>query len=314
MARGRGGHPIEICEVRDPKQLYRLARSGDIPNFTGISSGSPYEAPICPDLLIESGIYAIEECRNKVPRLLVDQGIVPSAILDPVDRHIDITQKIDLIEASKTLPGVPLTKLDLQWAQVIAEGWATPLEGFMRESELLECLHFKTLTAHNMCHSQSIPIVLPIDDQHKQKLRGFESVMLSYLDKPVGLLADIEAYEDRKRERCARTFGSVDMGHPTIKNIIESKSQWLLGGRLQLFERILWEDGLDKYRLTPSEIRYQLIQKKADAVFVFQLRNPLHNGHVLLINETYQKLQATYKQPVLLLHPIGGWTTMCLSK
>ena len=43
-------------------------------------------------------------------------------------------------------------------------------------------------------------------------------------------------------------------------------------------------------------------------MFVFQLRNPLHNGHVLLINETYKKLQESYENPVLLLHPIGGWT------
>lgn len=300
--------PIEICEVRDPKQLYRLARSGDIPNFTGVSSGAPYEVPICPDLLIESGIYAIEECCTKVLRLLVDQKMVPSAILDPVDMHIDITQKIDLIEASKALPKISLSKLSLQWAQVIAEGWATPLEGFMRESEYLECIHLKTITANNMVHSQSIPIVLPIRDDDKRRARGFNTVELLYEEKPVGLLIDVEIYEDRKKERCARTFGSVDVGHPTIKSIMESDTCWLMGGRLQMFERVQWNDGLDKYRLTPQEIRHRLIQMKADAVFVFQLRNPLHNGHVLLIDETYEKLRATYEHPVLLLHPIGGWT------
>lgn len=300
--------PIDICEGRDPKQLYRLARSGDIPNFTGVSSGAPYEAPVCPDLLIKSGIFAIEECRNMVLRLLVDQKIVPSATLDPVDMHFDITQKIDLIEASKMLPKISLSKISLQWAQVIAEGWATPLEGFMRESEYLECIHFKTLTSNDLVHSQSIPIVLPITDDDKKRTRGFESVVLQYSGKPVGLLTDIEIFEDRKKERCARTFGSVDTRHPSIKSIIESDTRWLMGGRLQLFERIQWEDGLDKYRLTPQEIKHRLIQKKADAVFVFQLRNPLHNGHVLLINETFQKLKATYEHPVLLLHPIGGWT------
>lgn len=300
--------PIEICELRDPKQLYRLARSGEIPEFTGVSSGAPYEIPICPDLLIESGIYAIEECRMKVLRLLVDQQLVPSAILDPVDRHLPITQKIDLIEASKMLPRIDINELSLQWAQVIAEGWATPLEGFMRESEYLECIQFKTITAHNMVHSQSIPIVLPIRDDEKLRTRGFESVVLLHNEKSVGLLTDIEVYEHRKKERCARTFGSVDVGHPSIKRIIESDPDWLIGGKLHLFERIQWNDALDKYRLTPQEIRHQLIQMKADAVFVFQLRNPLHNGHVLLIDETLERLKANYEHPVLLLHPIGGWT------
>ena len=42
--------PLDICEARDPKGLYGRARSGKIPNFTGISS--PYEAPTEPDLTL----------------------------------------------------------------------------------------------------------------------------------------------------------------------------------------------------------------------------------------------------------------------
>lgn len=36
-------------------------------------------------------------------------------------------------------------QLDLQWVQVLSEGWATPLKGFMREAEYLQVLHFGTL-------------------------------------------------------------------------------------------------------------------------------------------------------------------------
>lgn len=46
-----------------------------------------------------------------------------------------------------------------------------------------------------------------------------------------------------------------------------------------------------------------------DAVFAFQLRNPVHNGHALLMQDTHrQLLERGYKHPVLLLHPLGGWT------
>lgn len=46
-----------------------------------------------------------------------------------------------------------------------------------------------------------------------------------------------------------------------------------------------------------------------DAVFAFQLRNPIHNGHALLMQDTKQHLlERGYKNPVLLLHPLGGWT------
>ena len=48
---------------------------------------------------------------------------------------------------------------------------------------------------------------------------------------------------------------------------------------------------------------------KADAVFAFQLRNPIHNGHALLMQDTRQKLlERGFKNPVLLLHPLGGKT------
>lgn len=48
-------------------------------------------------------------------------------------------------------------------------------------------------------------------------------------------------------------------------------------------ERIKWNDGLDKYRLTPNELRREFVKRGADAVFAFQLRNPIHNGHALLM-------------------------------
>jgi 3'-phosphoadenosine 5'-phosphosulfate synthase len=48
--------------------------------------------------------------------------------------------------------------------------------------------------------------------------------------------------------------------------------------------------------------------KNADVVYAFQLRNPLHNGHVMLLNNTRDQLVSYgYKNPVLLLHPLGGW-------
>ena len=52
--------PLAICELRDPKGLYRRARRGEIPEFTGIDS--PYEAPSAPDLRIHTDSLPIEAC------------------------------------------------------------------------------------------------------------------------------------------------------------------------------------------------------------------------------------------------------------
>eukprot|EP01052_Picozoa_sp_SAG31_P002839 SAG31_NODE_103_length_25164_cov_12.124317_7_plen_166_part_00 len=94
-----------------------------------------------------------------------------------------------------------------------------------------------------------------------------------------------------------------------------------------------------------TRLRAEFEKRKADAVFAFQLRNPVHNGHALLMTTTRENLikvtpppwnrrrvlhrfdkserkdpklcrdfvcvlcpQEGYKNPVLLLHPLGGWT------
>ncbi len=64
--------------------------------------------------------------------------------------------------------------------------------------------------------------------------------------------------------------------------ILES-GDWLVGGAIEALHRITWEDGLDEYRLTPNELRTEFRKRGADAVFAFQLRNPIHNGHALLM-------------------------------
>lgn len=66
--------PLEICEQRDIKGLYKKARSGLIKNYTGISS--PYETPENPDIVIDSGLAPLEECVKKVICLLQDKKII----------------------------------------------------------------------------------------------------------------------------------------------------------------------------------------------------------------------------------------------
>ena len=56
--------PLAVCEQRDPKGLYRKARSGEIPNFTGVNS--PYEEPEHPELQLDTSAASIDECVERV--------------------------------------------------------------------------------------------------------------------------------------------------------------------------------------------------------------------------------------------------------
>ena len=66
--------PLEVCEGRDVKGLYKRARAGEIKDFTGISS--PYEAPEAPELTVETGMLSIEDSAARVMALLRERGIV----------------------------------------------------------------------------------------------------------------------------------------------------------------------------------------------------------------------------------------------
>lgn len=127
-----------------------------------------------------------------------------------------------------------------------------------------------------------MPIVLAINTIDKNRLENALAVTLKYKQKALAILRKPEFYFHRKEERCSWQFGTNNLGHPYVRMIHDS-GDWLMGGDLEVLERIKWHDGLDKYRLTPNEIRIKCRKMKADAVFAFQLRNPIHNGHALLM-------------------------------
>ena len=63
--------PIEECERRDVKGLYKMAREGKLDHFTGVTS--PYEVPKHPDAVIDTEKYSIEECVDQILEQLKDQ-------------------------------------------------------------------------------------------------------------------------------------------------------------------------------------------------------------------------------------------------
>jgi len=67
--------PVEVCEQRDVKGLYKKARAGEIKEFTGISA--PYEAPNKPELVIKTSEQSVEQSAKQIIACLEQRGIVP---------------------------------------------------------------------------------------------------------------------------------------------------------------------------------------------------------------------------------------------
>jgi adenylylsulfate kinase len=69
--------PVEVCEQRDVKGLYKKARAGQIPEFTGISA--PYEAPLSPELTIHTESQSVDESVRQIIGYLQEKRLIPAA-------------------------------------------------------------------------------------------------------------------------------------------------------------------------------------------------------------------------------------------
>ncbi|MEC9372958.1 MAG: adenylyl-sulfate kinase [Planctomycetota bacterium] len=67
--------PLDVCEERDPKGLYKKARAGQIKGFTGIDD--PYEAPTSPELTLKTAEHSVEACVKQCIDYLEREGVIP---------------------------------------------------------------------------------------------------------------------------------------------------------------------------------------------------------------------------------------------
>ena len=65
---------LEVCESRDPKGLYKKAREGIIPEFTGISA--PYEEPENAEIVVDTGKLSVNESADKILGYLEEEKVL----------------------------------------------------------------------------------------------------------------------------------------------------------------------------------------------------------------------------------------------
>ena len=160
-------------------------------------------------------------------------------------------------------------------------------------------------------HLLSVPITQPVTKAEKAKLEGKSKIAIKCSKISDQILAVIDEpvfFENRKEEISTRVFGTFGKTHPKIERIM-AQGDFLVSGKSMRFLRdVEFNDGMDGYRMTPEQINKTIVERNADAVYAFQVRNPLHNGHVLMLKAARADLlERGFKNPVLLLHPLGGW-------
>lgn len=130
---------LQVCEARDVKGLYKKARQGIIKGFTGIDQS--YDVPVEPDLVVDTENASVQQSANVVINFLQRKQIIPkSNSMKQLDQELFVNEdRLDSIRKEMaTFPVLEIGKIDVQWIQVLAEGWAAPLRGFMKETEYLQ--------------------------------------------------------------------------------------------------------------------------------------------------------------------------------
>lgn len=125
------------------------------------------------------------------------RGGIRAGLIEPdggklVELVVEEPRRREKKHEAAELPRVELTAIDLQWMHVLSEGWASPLGGFMRESEFLQTLHFNSLRLDDgSVVNMSVPIVLAIDDEQKARIGESKRVALVDSDgNPVAILSE----------------------------------------------------------------------------------------------------------------------------
>jgi 3'-phosphoadenosine 5'-phosphosulfate synthase len=215
--------PLTVCESRDVKGLYKKAREGSIQGFTGVTQA--YEAPEHPDLIVRTENLSIRDSTHCLIEMLENENIIPKFLKDEhmiPDLFVPAHRKVATVEEAKSLPVLNISAVELQWLQILSEGWAHPLGGFMREQEYLQTLHFNCILndEETLRENQSVPIVLSASEEDKERLDGVSSITLSCEGRLVAILRKPEFYYHRKEERCSRQFGTSNPDHPYIKVVV----------------------------------------------------------------------------------------------
>ena len=280
---------LEVCEGRDVKGLYKKARDGIIPNFTGVSA--PYEAPENPAMNIDTGSLSLDACQSMVLNHMKDNGVMRSNQERVIAESLWKDASEEEAKEFGDLPVLDITKHQVEYLQTIGDGWAAPLNRFMNELELLEVMNMKTITdAQGKRHLLSVPITQSVTAEQKEAFANAGKIAIKC--SAIGsedVLAVINApvfFDNRKEEICARTFGCMSQNHPCAQTIFAQGDFLVSGESMRFVKRPVFNDGNDEFRMTPSQIKAKMVEKDADVVYAFQVRNPLHNGHVLLLKDT----------------------------
>ncbi|WP_214399893.1 sulfate adenylyltransferase [Methanocaldococcus lauensis] len=174
----------------------------------------------------------------------------------------------------------------------IAYGIYSPLDGFLREDDLISVLNDMHLSDGL---AWTIPIVLDVNEGNINFTEGDE-ILLCYNELPIAKMDVDNIYKYNKKEYAQKVFKTTDINHPGVANTYKM-GDYLIGGDIKLINEI--PNKFSKYTLRPEDTRKLFKKNTWKTIVAFQTRNVPHLGHEYLQKSALTFVDGLFINPVL---------------
>lgn len=176
----------------------------------------------------------------------------------------------------------------------IADGTFSPLEGFMSQEDfesVVESGRLKNGLAW------TIPIVLDVNDKMAAEIRDSGEAVLKNNDDHFGVLNFEEVYSFDKIGMAKAVYQTEDVRHPGVARTLAMEDK-LIGGKIELIKKAS-SSPLRRYRMSPSEVRAEIIRRGWKTVVGFQTRNVPHVAHEMLQKAALNIYDGLFLNPMI---------------
>ncbi|MEZ0269110.1 MAG: sulfate adenylyltransferase [Nitrososphaeraceae archaeon] len=176
----------------------------------------------------------------------------------------------------------------------IADGTFSPLEGFMGQEDfesVVESGRLKNGLAW------TIPIVLDVNDKMAAEIKDSGEVILKNNDDHFAVLNFEEVYSFDKIGMSKAVYQTEDVKHPGVARTLAMEDK-LIGGKIELIKKAS-SSPIRKYRMSPSEVRAEIIRRGWKTVVGFQTRNVPHVAHEMLQKAALNIYDGLFLNPMI---------------
>jgi sulfate adenylyltransferase len=220
-----------------------------------------------------------------------------------VDLMVPAERAAEIKEESRDWPSLDLTPRQICDLEMLLAGSFSPLDRFMGRADHDSVCERMRLAGDGGA-LWPIPITLDIPRGLADKLAGGRGTLA--LRDPEGVMLAAchveETWEPDLAASCQAVFGTIDTTHPGAAHLLKRTQPVFVSGRLEGVQMPVHYD-FRSLRLTPAELRAEMIREGWRRVVAFQTRNPMHRAHCELTLRAAKEAQAN-----LLIHPTVGMT------